>query len=257
MNWLSAPPGSRRPPGRPNSEDEVLSQPEDHLSPNVGAAVRCSFSRMLIAIDGPAGAGKSTVARNVAAELGFTYLDTGAMYRAVALVLLDRGGTALLDQADVAAIVASQVDVTGAGRVVVDGRDLTEMIRTAEVAEATPHIAKAPQVRAALTARQRQLIGAGDWVVEGRDIGTVVAPHAEVKVFLTADPEERARRRAIELGADVESVLKEQVVRDQRDATRAHSPLRPARGAVTIDATHLSVEQVVRRIVELTDRQPA
>lgn len=206
---------------------------------------------MRIAIDGPAGAGKSTVARAVAQMLGYTYLDTGAMYRAVAFVLIERGGGALLNRADIAAAVAGKVQVTEAGRVTVDGQDLTERIRTSEVAEATPHIAEAPAVRAALVARQRSLIAHGDWVVEGRDIGTVVAPDAEVKVFLTASPKERARRRAQELGVDPESVLAELELRDRRDQTREHGPLKPARGAVAIDATTLTVEQVVERIAEL------
>jgi cytidylate kinase len=206
---------------------------------------------MIIAIDGPAGAGKSTAARMVAETLGYTYLDTGAMYRAVAFVLIERGGTALLERSDIAAAVAGQVEVTEPGRVVIEGRDLTECIRTAEIAEATPHIAKAPAVRAALVTRQRNLIAHGDWVVEGRDIGTVVAPDAEVKIFLTANPRERARRRAIELGVDPESVLSELLLRDQRDATREHSPLKPAPSALTIDATDLTLDQVVERITEL------
>ncbi|HEY2535673.1 MAG TPA: (d)CMP kinase, partial [Solirubrobacteraceae bacterium] len=128
---------------------------------------------MRIAIDGPAGAGKSTAARMVAETLEYTYLDTGAMYRAVAFVLMERGGVALLDSDDMAAAVASRVNVTAAGRVLVDGRDVTDRIRTSEVAEATPHVAKAPAVRAALVARQRDLIARGNWVIEGRDIGTV------------------------------------------------------------------------------------
>jgi cytidylate kinase len=206
---------------------------------------------MRIAIDGPAGAGKSTAARMVAETLEYTYLDTGAMYRAVAFVLMERGGVALLDSDDMAAAVASRVNVTAAGRVLVDGRDVTDRIRTSEVAEATPHVAKAPAVRAALVARQRDLIARGNWVIEGRDIGTVVAPDAEVKVFLTAGLAERARRRAVELGVDQESVLTELALRDKRDETREHSPLRAAPGALTIDATHLTVEEVVARIAEL------
>src|SRR5690242_10571398 len=142
---------------------------------------------MVIAIDGPAGAGKSSVARGVAAELGFTYLDTGAMYRAVALTATERGA----DPARIAR--ALKIDADG-GRVRVDGRDVTDEIRAPEVSEAASRAAADPDVRRAVVELQRRLLASGDWVAEGRDIGTVVAPDAEVKIFLTADPEERARR---------------------------------------------------------------
>ena len=153
---------------------------------------------MLVAIDGPAGAGKSTVARAVARALGFTYLDTGAMYRGVALAAR-RGGLA----------EPRGVDIELGDRVLLGGEDVTELIRTPEITEAASQVADDPAVREALVAQQRALIAAGDYVAEGRDIGTVVAPDAEVKVFLTAPPEERARRRAAELGADPETVLAE------------------------------------------------
>jgi cytidylate kinase len=198
---------------------------------------------MIVAIDGPAGAGKSTVARGVARALGFTYLDSGAMYRGVALAALERGGEP--------AEVAREIEVDLGERVLLDGRDVTEAIRAPEVSEAASRIAADPGVREALVAKQRALMASGDWVAEGRDIGTVVAPDAEVKVFLTASGEERARRRATELGADADTVLAEQALRDERDRTRAHSPLEPAPGAVELDTTGLSVDQVVERIVGL------
>ena len=131
---------------------------------------------------------------------------------------------------------------------------MTEAIRAPEVSEAASRVAADPGVREALVAKQRELIAHGDWVAEGRDIGTVVAPDAELKIFLTADPRERARRRASELGADPEAVLAEQTLRDERDSTRAHSPLAPATGAVTLDTTGLSVEEVVERIAGLLSR---
>ncbi len=132
-----------------------------------------------------------------------------------------------------------------------DGRDVSAAIRAPEVSEAASVVAADPAVREALVAKQRELIARGDWVAEGRDIGTVVAPDAAVKVFLTADPRERARRRAAELGADVETVLAEQAMRDERDSSREHSPLQAARDAVALDTSGLSVEEVVRRIAEL------
>jgi cytidylate kinase len=198
---------------------------------------------MVVAIDGPAGAGKSTVARAVAERLGFTYLDSGAMYRAVGLAALERG----LDPAEVAVVVRIEL---GEG-VLLDGRDVTEAIRAPEVSEAASRAAAEPAVRAAMVDQQRRLLAAGDWVAEGRDIGTVVAPDAEVKVFLTADPQERARRRAAELGADPATVLAEQVIRDRRDSTRADSPLVAAPGATLVDTTGLSLAEVVARVVAL------
>jgi cytidylate kinase len=196
----------------------------------------------IVAIDGPAGAGKSTVARAVAGELGFTYLDSGAMYRAVALA-------ALRDGADPAAIADSlRIDV--GDRVLLDGEDVTSEIRAPEVSEAASRVAADPAVRRAMVAEQRRLLSSGDWVAEGRDIGTVVAPDADVKVFLTADPRERARRRAAELGTDAQTVLAEQTIRDERDRSREHSPLEPAPGAVVLDTTGLEIPEVVARIVE-------
>lgn len=189
---------------------------------------------MVIAIDGPAGAGKSTVARAVAEKLGFTYLDSGAMYRAVALALLSDPNGAAADRAREVEIDFGNPD-----------------LRTPEVSEAASRVAQDPAVRAALVERQREMLKTGDWVAEGRDIGTVVAPHAELKVFLTASPEERARRRATELGADVDTVLREQTLRDEQDRTREHSPLEPAADSVEVDTTGLSIDEVVDRIGEL------
>ena len=200
---------------------------------------------MVIAIDGPAAAGKSTVARAVARRLGWTYLDSGAMYRVVALLVL-----AFPEREPAALARDARIDI-GGGRVLLDGRDVSGQLRAPEVSEAASLVAADPGVRKALMTKQRGLIGDGDWVAEGRDIGTVVAPDAALKIFLTAAAEERARRRAAELGADARAVLAEHALRDERDATRAHSPLRPAPGAVTLDTTDSSVEEVVDHIVAL------
>jgi cytidylate kinase len=198
---------------------------------------------MIVAIDGPAGAGKSTVARALARALGFTYLDSGAMYRAVGLELLRHGGSATER--------AEQLTIELGERVVANGEDVTEAIRAPEVSEAASRVATNPRVRAALARKQRELLARGDWVAEGRDIGTVVAPEAPVKVFLNAAPEERARRRARELGADPETVLREQALRDAQDATRKQSPLALAPGAVELDTTGLAIDEVVERIAEM------
>jgi cytidylate kinase len=203
-----------------------------------------SLSAMVVAIDGPAGAGKSTVARALADELGYTYLDSGAMYRAAALKLLEEGGAA--------SERAEELELDELGdRVVANGRDVTEAIRAPEVSEAASRIATNEKVRSALVKKQRALLENGDWVAEGRDIGTVVAPDAPVKVFLTASPEERARRRAEELGADPDTVLRDQAVRDAQDRSREHSPLVPAPDAVELDTTGMSVEEVVARIADM------
>jgi cytidylate kinase len=194
---------------------------------------------MVIAIDGPAGAGKSTVARAAAERLGFTYLDSGAMYRAVAL----RGGDP--------ATVAREARLELGERVTLDGEDVTEQIREPWVSEAASRVASDPAVREALVEQQRRILTEGDWVAEGRDIGTVVAPGAEVKVFLTADPAERARRRAVELGGDEQVVLRELILRDERDRTREVSPLIAAPDAVPVDTTGLTLDEVVDQIVTL------
>jgi CMP/dCMP kinase len=184
---------------------------------------------MLVAIDGPAGAGKSTVARAAARALGFTYLDSGALYRAVALS---------------GASDPSGLDIRFEGdRVLLEGEDVTEAIRTPEISQEASRRAADPAVRAALLELQRSLLSSGDWVAEGRDIGTVVAPGAEVKVWLTADEQERARRR----GQPVDEVRE----RDERDAGREHSPMVAAPDAVEVDTTGLDIDEVVARIVGL------
>ncbi|HEY1275296.1 MAG TPA: (d)CMP kinase [Thermoleophilaceae bacterium] len=198
---------------------------------------------MIVAIDGPAGAGKSTVARAVADALGFTYLDSGSMYRAVGLMVLRHGGAA--------SERAEELELRLGERVMVGGEDVTEAIRAPEVSEAASRVATNERVRAVMARKQKELFADGDWVAEGRDIGTVVAPDAEVKVYLTASAQERARRRASQIGADVETVMREQALRDQQDSTREHSPLQRAAGAVELDTTDLTFDEVVARIVEL------
>jgi cytidylate kinase len=196
-----------------------------------------------VAIDGPAGAGKSTVARAVARALNFTYLDTGAMYRSVALA-----STRGLDD-------ASALDIAFDGdRVLLDGEDVTGAIRTPEISERASVVANDPNVREALVARQRELIAGGDYVAEGRDIATVVAPDAEVKVYLTAHPAERARRRAAELGLEPEEVAADLLSRDERDSGHGRSTLEPAPGAEPLDTTGLSVDEVVAEIVDRVQR---
>jgi len=199
---------------------------------------------MLIAIDGPAGSGKSTVARRVARELGFTYLDSGAMYRSVALLWL---ACPTREPAE----LAREARIELGERVLLDGRDVSAEIRSPEVTEAASVLAADPRVREQLVAKQRELIGTGDWVAEGRDIATVVAPEAALKIFLTASPQERARRRAAELGADLATVRAELTLRDTRDSTRERSPLKPAADAVRLDTSELNAEQVVQRVLQL------
>ena len=201
---------------------------------------------MVVAIDGPAGAGKSTVARAAARALGFTYLDSGAMYRAVGLMAQRHGGAAS-DRAE-------ELDIQLGERVLANGEDVTEAIRAPEVSEAASRVATNPRVRDALVRKQRDLLADGDWVAEGRDIGTVVVPDAAVKIFLNASPEERARRRAAELGTDTETVLRDQALRDATDTEREHSPMRAAPDAIELDTSGQSVDEVVARIVDLVEQ---
>jgi cytidylate kinase len=205
---------------------------------------------MVIAIDGPAGAGKSSVARGVAAALGFTYLDSGAMYRSVALAAL-RSGIDLDDPEAMGELARSLEIGVSDGRVELDGADVTDAIRSAEVTAAASRVAVHPDVRAAMVERQRALIDAGRYVAEGRDIGTVVSPEAPLKVYLTATDEERARRRAAESGEPVDSVRDSQHRRDSRDRDRPHGALRPADDAVELDTSGIPLEQVVAQVVEL------
>jgi CMP/dCMP kinase len=205
---------------------------------------------MVIAIDGPAGAGKSTVARVVAGELGFTYLDSGAMYRCVALAALRDGLD--LDDGEAIGALAEGLEIGFDGqRVLLGERDVSGEIRSPEVSAAASRVSVHPRVRAALVTRQRQLIAAGRYVAEGRDIGTVVSPDSPLKIFLTASDEERARRRAAESGKDAEEVLAAQRRRDSRDTEREHGALRAAEDAVELDTTGFSLDEVVARVARL------
>jgi cytidylate kinase len=205
---------------------------------------------MVIAIDGPAGAGKSSVARGVAAELGLTYLDSGAMYRCVALAGIARGAD--LDDPEEMGELAAGLRIAMEGeRVELDGRDVSEEIREPAVTEASSRVSVHPKVREAMVAAQRRMIAAGGYVAEGRDIGTVVSPGSPLKVFLTASDEERARRRAAQTGEDPAAVLAAQRRRDETDENREHSALRKADDAVELDTTGLSEDEVVGRVVAL------
>jgi cytidylate kinase len=199
---------------------------------------------MIVAIDGPAGVGKSSAAIGAARALGFRYLDSGAMYRCVALASLEDPSRSPSEH-------AARIDVELGERVRLGERDVTDEIRSPRVSAHASVVAADPGVRAALVERQRALTARGDWVAEGRDIGTVVAPHAEVKVFLDAAAPVRAARRALELGADPDEILAQQRDRDARDRAREHSPLEPARDAVHLDTTELGLDEVVERIVAL------
>jgi CMP/dCMP kinase len=205
---------------------------------------------MVIAIDGPAGAGKSSVARAVAAELGFTFLDSGAMYRCVALVAIEAGAD--LDNDAALGPLAAGLEIRLDGvQVLLGERDVSEAIREPSVTAAASRVSVHPSVREAMVARQRALIAAGRYVAEGRDIGTVVSPEAPLKVFLTASDVERARRRAAQLGEETASVLEAQRRRDARDTEREHGALRAAEDAVELDTTGFSLEEVVDRVVVL------
>ena len=207
---------------------------------------------MIVAIDGPAGAGKSTVAREVARRVGAAYLDTGAMYRAVTWLAQQRG----VPRSDGEALAALarenpvEIEPTDDGdRVRVAGHDVTEEIRTPEVAAQVSEVSAHAAVREEMVAAQRALMASGDWVSDGRDVGSTVCPDADVKVFLTATPEERARRRRAELAAqgvelDEATVLEDVLRRDELDSTRAASPLRIAPGAVVVDSSNLDARRV-------------
>jgi len=211
--------------------------------------------RVVVAIDGPAGAGKSTIAKRLATRLGFTYIDTGAMYRAVALWGLRQG----VDMGDMHRMEqlasASQIELSP-GRIALNGEDITEAIRTAEVSNGASKVAVIPGVRRAMVAKQREIGERASVVMEGRDIGTVVFPKADVKIFLDADPGERLRRRFEETKAKGEAVSESQLAdqmreRDQRDSTRADAPLSQAPDAVYLDSTAMSLDQVEEAILKI------
>ena len=206
---------------------------------------------VIVAIDGPAGAGKSTVGRAVAARLGLDYLDTGAMYRAVTFAALRRGIDPG-DQDDVA-VLSGEVEMTLDGSsVTVDGVDATVEIRGREVTAAVSAVAANPRVRSELVRRQRSWVAAhGGGVVEGRDIGSVVFPDATLKLFVTASPRVRAERRVAEIGGDLAEVEASIIERDRKDSTRADSPLTETPDAVVVDTTDLSIDEVVERVLEL------
>jgi cytidylate kinase len=219
--------------------------------------------RPVVAIDGPTAAGKSTVARGVARRLGLLYVDTGAMYRSVAVIALRRAidlgdADAVTRLADSMVIEFRPVATSGepGNRVLVDGEDVTEAIRTPEASDAASRVSVIAGVREAMVTRQRVMGTDGGVVMEGRDIGTVVFPDADVKVFLNASLEARARRRHAELLArgqtvDLEEVRRSEAERDRRDETRTHSPLRPAEGAVVLDTTTTTAEEVAEAIVRI------
>lgn len=210
-----------------------------------------------MAIDGPSGAGKGTIARAIARALGYRHVDTGAMYRAVAW-LAERESIALGDEPAVAALSEHAALDVEDGRVRIAGHDVTTAIRTPEMDKAAARVACLPAVRRVLVARQRALGADGGIVMEGRDIGTVVFPQAEVKVYLDADPAERARRRASDPAhagsqAPISDVATQMAARDRSDTTRSNSPLVVADDAVRIDTTHLPIEQVVGQVLAIVD----
>ena len=215
---------------------------------------------MIVAIDGPSGAGKSTIAKIVAKTVGFSCLDTGAMFRSIAVLALEKGIS--LDDDAALGDLATKNEIAftfddneeRAQHVFIAGKEVTSAIRTAEVDKAVSPVSAAPSVRAALLEQQRRIGNAGNYVVEGRDIGTTVFPQAEVKIFLTASAEERARRRVSQNEArgigsvDYEEVLADIIRRDQADSTRAVSPLRQAEDAYLLDSSDLTIDQVVEAI---------
>jgi cytidylate kinase len=216
--------------------------------------------RIVVAIDGPAGAGKSTASRALAQRLGYGYVDTGAMYRAVGVLAAERGVGFDDDAALERLVTGLSFELRDGGTALtVDGREVSAAIRRADAGDLASRVSTRPAVRSRLVALQRALGASGGVVMEGRDIGTVVFPDAPVKLYLTASPAERARRRAAELRArgeqvDEAALAAELAARDRRDSERAHSPLRPASDARLVDTTHLTLDEVVDRMEEAVRR---
>jgi CMP/dCMP kinase len=218
-------------------------------------------AKLKIAIDGPAGAGKSTVARKVAERLGYLYIDTGAMYRAATMIVLRHNFPVDNNELAAKALDQSTIELlppdngsSGRQRVMVDGVDETENIRKREITNQASAVSALPAVRERLVARQRELAQAGGAVLDGRDIGTVVLPNAEVKIFLTASPEIRAKRRHNELmqsgeNAELEVILQETIERDRKDSSRAIAPLKAAEDAIMVDTDLMSIDDVVETII--------
>ena len=214
--------------------------------------------KKVIAVDGPAGAGKSTVSKMVAEKLGYTYIDTGAMYRAIAYKLINQGG---FITREVIASVTKDIDIDlryakGATKVIVDGKDVSEAIRTPEVSHVVPEVAKIEYVRERLTELQRKMAARGGVIMDGRDIGTKVLPNADVKIFLTASIDERARRRFEELkakgyDANLKDIKNKIALRDKQDTERKISPLEKADDAVLVDSTDKTINEVVDEILSL------
>ncbi|MBQ7453883.1 MAG: (d)CMP kinase [Selenomonadaceae bacterium] len=211
--------------------------------------------KKIIAVDGPAGAGKSTVSKICAARLGYTYIDTGAMYRAVALKVLQSGKP--VDDALIISVTRDiEIQLDESARVFLDGREVTKEIRTPEVSRGASDVAKVGFVRQKLTELQRHMAARGSVIMDGRDIGTQVLPNADLKIFLTASVAERARRRCEELkakglAADLSQIEKEITLRDKQDSEREIAPLAQAEDALLIDSTNMTIEQVVAEILRL------